>query len=317
LAIGLLAKGPVALILIGLPIGGWTLLRWQWREVWCGLPWIFGLLLTATLALPWYCLAEMRTPGFLEYFIIGEHWKRFLVPGWSGDLYGNAHLRPRGMIWFFWLVCGLPWSISLFLVFSRKIYQNILFFKSYRPDSVTVYFVLWAVAPMVFFMFSRNILPAYVLPGIPAFAILLARSTVFQVEKWAFPATRSLMWPSAAMLVVFIITIVLVSLGYGVSEKSQKNLVTAFEQNRKDKTSQLVYLFKRPLSARFYSAGQARFASNIGEAKKFLQNKVTDYFVVPEKKLLLIPSEFLDQVSYLGAVSGSYLMVEKLNNQIN
>ena len=33
------------------------------------------------LAAPWYVLAEIRTPGFLEYFVIGEHWNRFAVPG--------------------------------------------------------------------------------------------------------------------------------------------------------------------------------------------------------------------------------------------
>lgn len=317
LAMGLLAKGPVALVLIGLPIGGWTLLKWQWREVWHGLPWIFGLLLTAALTLPWYCLAEMRTPGFLEYFIIGEHWKRFLVPGWSGDLYGNAHLRPRGMIWLFWLVCALPWSMGLFLVFPQKIYHNLLFFKNYRFDGATVYFFLWSAAPMVFFTFSRNILPAYVLPGIPAFAILLARSMGFQMEKSSIPAARSLMWPAAAMITVSIMAVIVVSFGDGVSEKSQKDLVAVFEQNRKNASSQLIYLFSRPLSAGFYSAGKARLAPTFGEAENFLHNKGIDYFVVPKKKLLRIPPAFLDQVSDLCDVSGSCLFVEKMKSQIN
>jgi len=92
LAIGLLAKGPVAVVLTALPIGLWTLLQRRWLEVWQRLPWLGGLTLTICLSVPWYALAEHKTPGFLDYFLVGEHWKRFTVPGWKGDLYGNAHV---------------------------------------------------------------------------------------------------------------------------------------------------------------------------------------------------------------------------------
>lgn len=70
-----------------------------------------GALLTAFLAGPWYLLAELKTPGFLDYFIVGEHIRRFLDPGWTGDLYGSAHDQPKGMIWLFWLWASFPWGI--------------------------------------------------------------------------------------------------------------------------------------------------------------------------------------------------------------
>ena len=53
----------------------------------------------------------MRNPGFLDYFIVGEHIQRFLVPGWTGDLYGRAHDVPRGGIWLFFLLGALPWGL--------------------------------------------------------------------------------------------------------------------------------------------------------------------------------------------------------------
>src|SRR5260221_1887847 len=111
LAIGLLGKGPVTAILALVPIGAWTLWTRRWREVWAGLPWVTGSLLLAALVVPWYWAAEKASPGFLEYFLIGEHWKRFTQPGWTGDLYGAAHARPRGIIWLFWLGVALPWSL--------------------------------------------------------------------------------------------------------------------------------------------------------------------------------------------------------------
>ncbi|MDQ6158199.1 phospholipid carrier-dependent glycosyltransferase, partial [Pseudomonas aeruginosa] len=94
LGLGLLAKGPLTLILAGLPIGLWTLLEWRWRALWRGLPWIRGSLLMLLVAAPWYLLAELKTPGFLEYFLLGEHWQRFVTAGWDGDRYGNAHAYP-------------------------------------------------------------------------------------------------------------------------------------------------------------------------------------------------------------------------------
>lgn len=91
LAIGLLSKGPVAAVLALLPIGAWTLWTRRWREVRVGLPWLAGTVLLALLVLPWYWAAERATPGFLKYFLIGEHWQRFTRPGWTGDLYGTGH----------------------------------------------------------------------------------------------------------------------------------------------------------------------------------------------------------------------------------
>ena len=113
LVVGLLAKGPVALVLSGAPIFVWIVYNRRWLDAWRRLPWISGLFLTLLIALPWYWLAEQRTPGFLEYFLLGEHWHRFVTPGWKGDLYGTAHVFPVGAIWAFAFVDTLPWSILL------------------------------------------------------------------------------------------------------------------------------------------------------------------------------------------------------------
>src|SRR5690606_6014517 len=102
LAIGLLAKGPFALVIAIAPIAGWILLTRKWKEL-GALPWIPGSLLMLAISVPWYIAAEQRTPGFLSYFILGEHWHRFTDSSWRGDLYGKAHAAAPGMIWFFLL----------------------------------------------------------------------------------------------------------------------------------------------------------------------------------------------------------------------
>ena len=54
LAIGLLAKGPVALFITLLPVGAWTILARRGGDVGRRMPWARGALLTAAVAAPWY-----------------------------------------------------------------------------------------------------------------------------------------------------------------------------------------------------------------------------------------------------------------------
>jgi 4-amino-4-deoxy-L-arabinose transferase-like glycosyltransferase len=121
LGLGLLAKGPLAAVLVLGPIAVWSLALRRVRPVWQRFAWLKGAVLVAAIALPWYLAAELRTPGFLEYFIVGEHLSRFFVPGWQGDLYGHPHHEPFGTIWIFFALGLLPWSALLLpLVVTRR-----------------------------------------------------------------------------------------------------------------------------------------------------------------------------------------------------
>ena len=80
-AIGLLAKGPLALVLIGAVVLPWAVWHRQLGRHLRALPWFGGTLIVLVLVVPWYVLAESKTPGFLHYFLVGEHLARFLDPG--------------------------------------------------------------------------------------------------------------------------------------------------------------------------------------------------------------------------------------------
>lgn len=146
LAIGLLAKGPVALVLAGLPIVLWTAITGNVGSAWRALPWLRGSLLMLALSVPWYLLAERHTPGFLNYFLIGEHWRRFTEPGWAGDRYGSAHAMPRGTIWLYALAACLPWTVVLMIaaIGRRKALSSPapIDERAWRP-----YLLLWGLVP--------------------------------------------------------------------------------------------------------------------------------------------------------------------------
>lgn len=71
LAIGLLVKGLIILMLVGGSIGLWIIFKSKWLLLWQALPWVGGIAMMLLIALPWYIVAEHKTPGFLNYFIVG------------------------------------------------------------------------------------------------------------------------------------------------------------------------------------------------------------------------------------------------------
>ncbi len=108
LALGGLAKGPVALVLVGLAAGAWIAAAGRWQLV-RRLPWITGLSILVVVVCPWYIAAERATPGFLHYFLLNEHLLRYIRAEY-GDLYGAGRTQPYGASWLMLAVTFLPWS---------------------------------------------------------------------------------------------------------------------------------------------------------------------------------------------------------------
>ena len=257
LAIGLLAKGPLTLVLVGMPLAAWTLWQRQWTAVWRQLPWLGGSLLVVLLAGPWYVLAELRTPGFLDYFLMGEHWHRFVTPGWSGDRYGLAHSVPHGSIWLYVGAATLPWSLMLPLAAWR--WRRRATVAAVAPDadkSLRRYWLVWSLSPLLFFSFASNILWTYALPVLPALALLGARW--FTQRHPAHAVNRYL---SLGLL----LNTLLLAAGTAFLHahktddwhNSQQLVERYLALNQGDTQKPLLFHPQRPYSATFYSRGQA------------------------------------------------------------
>ncbi len=265
LGIGMLAKGPVAIVLAGTPIVLWALLTGNVVQAFKRIPWIKGSLLVLVLSAPWYAMAEIRTPGFLEYFFIGEHWMRFTVTGWAGDRYGSAHATQRGAIWLLALAACMPWTVMLpFLALGRKAARlkagapvgaalaGLAAPAKNQQRSFKIYLLVWSITPCLFFTASGNILWTYVLPALPAVAMLTAHWLAGDVRVRLVDA----------VLAAGVATIALLVGGYMLREahndswKTAKTVVAQYHA-RNTEGWPLLFVSDRPYSASFYTEGKA------------------------------------------------------------
>ncbi|MES2191120.1 MAG: phospholipid carrier-dependent glycosyltransferase [Pseudomonadota bacterium] len=304
LGLGLLAKGPIALVLAGIPIFLWTVFTGNIVNVWKRLPWVRGVILMLLIAVPWYWLAEQRTPGFWEYFFIGEHWKRFTVTGWAGDKYGTAHATARGAIWLLALAACLPWT-ALFpvLAIGRKKASGLSVASqtAAQPSQKNwrLYLLAWAMAPCLFFTMSGNILWTYVLPALPALALLAAGWLTGDVRTRRVDVFVS----GGVVVMASLIAAFFINQQRVDSWKTAKTAVAAYEL-RKTGAQPLLFLGDLPYSASFYTQGKARAVA--GNAELAARVKQGSVFVAlnPDQVKELSPD--LNGVLRLQATSGAY-----------
>jgi 4-amino-4-deoxy-L-arabinose transferase-like glycosyltransferase len=171
IALGMLAKGPVAPFLAALVIVLYAGTVREFRLVKRSL-WLPGIVLFCAIALPWYVAVQMRNPEFFREFIVQQNLDRF-----SENLY--HHREP---FWFYLPMTALalaPWTVFVIAGFVQAVR---LWWAKRRPmessavDSERqfgIFACCWLVVPVVFFSISQSKLPGYILPAIPAGALLL------------------------------------------------------------------------------------------------------------------------------------------------
>jgi len=170
MALGMLAKGPVAPFLAALVIALYAIAVKEWRLVVKSL-WLPGIILFCAIALPWYLAVQMRNPQFFREFIVQQNLDRF-----SENLY--HHREP---IWYYLPMTALalaPWTVFViagFVQAVRQWWERRRFVQASEDfeKQFGIFACCWLVVPAVFFSISQSKLPGYILPAIPAGALLL------------------------------------------------------------------------------------------------------------------------------------------------
>jgi 4-amino-4-deoxy-L-arabinose transferase-like glycosyltransferase len=163
LGLAVLAKGPAGVVLAAGAMGLWAMTTKRWRSAF-HLAHPVALASFCVIALPWYVLCALRNPEFLRVFIFQHNFERYLTPLFQ-------HRQP---FWFFvpiTLLAILPWTALLWPAAkcAFKMWQGKTF-----DQSPSFFFGCWAIFPVVFFSFSESKLPGYILPAVPALALLLS-----------------------------------------------------------------------------------------------------------------------------------------------
>jgi 4-amino-4-deoxy-L-arabinose transferase-like glycosyltransferase len=242
-----LAKGLATLALIGLPLLAYAACGGGASRVWRGLWDGVGVLLAATIALAWYLPAERAYPGFLNYFLVGEHLQRFLQPGWSGDRYGRPHRVPWGTIWLYWAVAIAPW-MGLFIAQVAAVWTRMRRRELAPADR---WLWCWLLAPLIFFTLASNIIWTYALTAVPPFALLCG--------GWSEHATGRLrrVVPTAIALIATVSVILGVWwLPRMIDASSSRELIRAAQTQRPGVPIVVRGLY--PFSASYYTRGTVR-----------------------------------------------------------
>ncbi len=155
-----LAKGPLGVVLPGLVIGSFLLLKGRLgflREMLVG----WGVLIVLVIAAPWYVLISLNNSDYAGYFFIENNILRFLSSR-------ARHARP---FWYYFPVFfgGFsPWSLFIPLALINA------FRRGWREvNDGTLFLVLWFCAIFLFFSVGSSKGNAYLLPLFPAGALLV------------------------------------------------------------------------------------------------------------------------------------------------
>jgi 4-amino-4-deoxy-L-arabinose transferase-like glycosyltransferase len=157
-AVGCLAKGPVALVVVA-GVALVAALFERRPSLLLRLHPFRGALLIALLAGPWYAAAWATDPQYIKTFLWEHNFARYAVPG------ALAHQEP----WYFYILAMpivlLPWSIVVPAALAAA-------WKS--PTAGVRHALAWATVVIGFFSFAQTKIPTYVLSAFPPLLALTA-----------------------------------------------------------------------------------------------------------------------------------------------
>lgn len=181
--LAIIAKGPVGIVLPLLICSAIFVDQFGLRR---GLQLVLiqprGWLLCAGVALPWYLLAVSQGGiAFIERQLIFENLQRFT----GGDFVNQEKW------WFYipsFITTCVPWSLLVVYVLSQelKLRRNSND-ATFAGNPIVRMAALWILVPLIFLSFASGKRHSYLLPLMPAVALLCAHSKSFENLKLRLP----------------------------------------------------------------------------------------------------------------------------------
>jgi 4-amino-4-deoxy-L-arabinose transferase-like glycosyltransferase len=202
----ILTKGPVGIVLPGIIMIAFALYVGKFWELWREMRPILGMGIVLVISLPWYVLVTWRNGwNFINAFFIYHNIDRFTEVV-------NGHSAP----WYFYFLVVLlgfaPYSVYIPAALVRvNLLQRSQWLKQERSQQLGLFVCLWFLGVFGFFTISVTKLPSYVLPLMPAAAILVALfwSDLFPNSQTPTPPKflRISAWVNVAFLTIISIAL--------------------------------------------------------------------------------------------------------------
>jgi 4-amino-4-deoxy-L-arabinose transferase-like glycosyltransferase len=190
----MITKGPVTFILVLAVVVPYA---WRRKALRLVFP-LLGIVLFVAVCVPWVWGVSQVVPEFLQYVLVTETAARM----------ATDELKRTGPPWYFlpYLIGGaLPWSFVALFNFK----------KLRKPDPALRYWLLAIAIPFVFFSISQSKRPQYILPLMPALALIVAR-------MWEETRTRA-----AAIIITILGAILFAASFFGARVKMRPELAEA------------------------------------------------------------------------------------------
>ena len=195
-----LSKGLVAALIPGAVFVLYTLAARDFSS-WRRLQWLRGLPLFLAITIPWHWLAARRLDDFLQFFFVHEHFARYLTT-----------VSDRQEPWWYFgavfLAGTVPWTMSALRVVATGWRSE----PAASAFNVRLFLWIWVIFVVVFFSLSDSKLIPYILPALPALALLIATQPEAVLKN-------DFLWTAAVTL--------LVGVGLGVASLNWPALVGA------------------------------------------------------------------------------------------
>lgn len=170
MALGLLAKGPVAVLVPLLVSGIFYVIQGEWRRWLVAIFYLPGWALLLVILTPWLWLVyQDQGIGFFQGFLLDHNLKRF-----SDTREGHG-----GALWYYLIALPL-----VLLPFSSALFTLLRHLRDYCKDLLTLYLLIWLAVVFVLVSVSGTQLPHYVVYGISGLLLLFAHYRERLFRSW-------------------------------------------------------------------------------------------------------------------------------------
>ena len=239
---------------------------------------IWGIPLALAVSALWYGPVIARHGwSFIDEFFVQHHFARFV---------SNKYHHPQPVYFYpaIILMLALPWTPYLILALAKV--RNWEWRGADRLNVMRVFAFAWLLFPIIFFSFSGSKLPGYILPALPAAALLVADRLT---------RVRDIKWPlviAGATIVLVVVVLQFAAAPYAHRESVRDLLALADERGYAG--APVLAQRSDDRSAEFYAYGRVIYKAD-GEPLTFDEISSSEARARGGKFVVMVPMEYVER----------------------